>query len=250
MLQMEQEDEKPVLLAVGGLGPYEHVRIGSVPDKLMRAARGPFPFIPWHGTAKAREDGLLSNAEKERVEVSEHQTKILVATDGSKASFHAAERAVHLAGHLRAKLYVLYAVDKDRAFHAGIHYGEDLRELEKAGKEATEKVAALAEKHGLECEKLVVEGGRAARTIVWEAQEVGADYIVMGAEGMSRLESIIIGNVAQEVLRRADRTVLLVGGHRSPDDPMLSPRSECTDPEVALAEHEASSETPEKKVVE
>ncbi len=78
---------------------------------------------------------------------------------------------------------------------------------------------------------------------MWEAQEVGADYIVVGAEGMSRLESIIIGNVVQEVLRRADRTVLLVDSHRSPDDPMLSPRSECVDPEVALAEHEATPET-------
>ncbi len=67
LLQMDQEDEKPVLLAVGGLGPYERVRIGSVPDKVMRAARGPFLFIPWHGTAKAREDDLLSSAEKERV---------------------------------------------------------------------------------------------------------------------------------------------------------------------------------------
>ena len=173
-----------------------------------------------------------------------------MATDGSKASFHAAERAVHLAGHLGAKLYVLYAVDKDRAFHAGIHYGEDLRELERAGKEATEKVAALAEKHGVECEKLVVEGGRAARTIVWEAQEVGADYVVMGAEGMSRLESVLVGNVAQEVLRLADRTVLLVGGKRSPDDPMLSPRSSRQNPEVALAEDEAPSEGPERRVVE
>jgi nucleotide-binding universal stress UspA family protein len=193
---------------------------------------------------------VIEVTERKREKMDESQTRILLATDSSKASCHAAERAVHLAGHLRAKLYVLYAVDKDRAFHAGIHYGEDLRELEKAGKEATEKVAALAEKHRLECEKLVVEGGRAARTIVWEAQEVGADYIVMGAAGMSRLESIIVGNVAQEVLRRADRTVLLVGGHRSPDDPMLSRRSERTDLEVALAEHETSSETPEKKVVE
>ncbi len=50
---VDQEDEKPVLLAVGGLGPYEHVRIGSVFDKVMRAARGSFLFIPWHGTAKA-----------------------------------------------------------------------------------------------------------------------------------------------------------------------------------------------------
>ena len=154
--------------------------------------------------------------------MSDSQTRILLATDGSKASFHAAERAVHLAGHLGAKLYVLYAIDKDRAFHAGIHYGEDLQELRKAGEEATEKVAALAAKHGVESEKHVVEGGRPAQSILWVAEEVGADYIVMGAEGISRLESIMIGNVAQEVLRNAKRTVLLVGGQRSPDDPMLS----------------------------
>jgi nucleotide-binding universal stress UspA family protein len=159
---------------------------------------------------------------QEREKMSDSQPKILVATDGSNASFHAAERAVYLAGHMGAKLYVLYAVDKDRAFHAGIHYGEDLRELKKAGEEATEKVAALAAEHGLECEKLVVEGGRAARTIVWAAKEIGSNYIVMGTEGMSRLETIMIGNVAQEVLRNAECTVLLVGGKRSPDDPMLS----------------------------
>ncbi len=154
--------------------------------------------------------------------MSDSQTRILLATDGSKASFHAAEQAVHLAGQLGAKLYVLYAVDKRRAFHAGIHYGEDLQELRKAGEEATEKVAALAAKHGVESEKHLVEGGRPARTILWAAEEVGADYIVMGTEGMSRLESIMIGDVAQEVLRNAKRTVLLVGGQRSPDDPMLS----------------------------
>jgi hypothetical protein len=56
-----------------------------------------------------------------------------------------------------------------------------------------------------------------------ENEEVGADYIVMSAEGMSRLEDIVVVNVAQEVLKHADRTVLLVGGRRSPDDPMLSP---------------------------
>jgi nucleotide-binding universal stress UspA family protein len=164
----------------------------------------------------------LPTARQEREKMSDSQPKILIATDGSKASFYAAERAVYLAGHMGAKLYVLYAIDKDRTFHAGIHYGEALRELKKAGKEATEKVAALAAKHGVECEKLVVEGGRAARTIVWAAEEVGSSYIVMGTEGMSRLESIMIGNVAQEVLRNAECTVLLVGGKRTPDDPMLS----------------------------
>src|SRR4028119_668053 len=179
--------------------------------------------------------------------MSDSQPKILVATDGSKAAFHAAERAVYLAGHMGAKPYVLYAIDKGKVFHAGIHYGEDLREPHKAGTpataedagagcdeatdsgklqaaegEATEKVGVLADKQGVECEVLVVEGGRAARTIVWAAQEIESNYIVMGTEGMSRLETIMIGNVAQEVLRNAECTVLLVGGKRSPDDPMLS----------------------------
>ena len=39
---------------------------------------------------------------------------------------------------------------------------------------------------------------------------------------MSRLENLMIGSIAQEVLRNAKRTVLLVGGQRSPEDPMLS----------------------------
>ena len=154
--------------------------------------------------------------------MSDSPTRILLATDGSTASFHAAEQAVYLAGYLGAKLYVLYAVDKDRAFHGGIHYGEYLQELRMAGEEATEKVAALAAKHGVESEKHIVEGRRAAQTILWAAEEVGADYIVMGTEGISRLESLMIGDVAQEVLRNAECTVLLVGGQRSPDNPMLS----------------------------
>jgi nucleotide-binding universal stress UspA family protein len=131
----------------------------------------------------------VPTARQECEKMSDSQTRILLATDGSKASFHAAERAVHLAGHLGAKLYVLYAVDKDRAFHAGIHRWGHAGAPE-AGEEATEKVAALAPKHGVESEKHVVEGGRPARTIVWAAEEIGADYIMVGTEGMSRLESL------------------------------------------------------------
>ncbi len=83
-----------------------------------------------------------------------------------------------------------------------------------------------------------------------ENEEVGADYIVMSAEGMSRLENIVVVNVAQEVLKHADRTVLLVGGRRSPDDPMLSPRFGRPDPEVAPAEGATPPETPDRQVTE
>jgi nucleotide-binding universal stress UspA family protein len=48
------------------------------------------------------------------------------------------------------------------------------------------------------------------------AEEVRADPIILGAEGMSRLEHAFIGSVSEEALRRANRTVLVVGGH--PED--------------------------------
>lgn len=62
---------------------------------------------------------------------------ILAATDGSEAAQHAGERAVGLAGFLGAKLYVLYVVDEDGAFRAGIHYGDAVRELAAFGRRAT-----------------------------------------------------------------------------------------------------------------
>ena len=144
-----------------------------------------------------------------------------MATDGSEAALHAGERAVGLAGFLGAKVYVLYVVDDDEAFRAGIHYGEAVKELAAFGRrEATGRVAELAEKAGVEHEEVVVTGNP-AWAILAVAEEVGADYVLMGAEGASRLGNALFGSVSEEVLRRADRTVLLVGGKRSPGDPLL-----------------------------
>ena len=60
LLRVGEEDEKPVLLAVGDLELSEHVRIGSIADKAMRATWGPLLVSPRRGnTSKVREDGLL-----------------------------------------------------------------------------------------------------------------------------------------------------------------------------------------------
>lgn len=145
---------------------------------------------------------------------------LLVATDGSEASLHAGERAVGLAGFLGAKLYALYVVDEDGAFRAGIHYGEVVRELAAFGGRATGRISELARRAGVEHEEVVVTGDP-ARAILAVAGDVGADYVLMGAEGTSRLGNALFGSVSEEVLRHADRTVLLVGGKRSPTDPLL-----------------------------
>ena len=110
------------------------------------------------------------------------------------------------------KLFALNVVDEHLAFHAGIHYSELVERLSEDGREATGRVRALAEKAGVECEELIVFG-RPEQSILAVAEEVGADPIVLGAEGMSGLEHALIGSVSEEVLRHANRTVLVVGGH-------------------------------------
>lgn len=135
-----------------------------------------------------------------------------VATDGSEVSLRAGEYAARLAGGLGAKLFVLHAVDERLTFRSGVHDGKFVEMLSRDGREATGRVRALAAKAGVECEELVVFG-RPEQTILSVAEEVGADPIFLGAEGMSKLEHALIGSVSEEALRRANRTVLVVGGH-------------------------------------
>ena len=75
-------------------------------------------------------------------------SRILVATDGSTCSALAGRHAIYLAERLGAELFVLYAVNLARAFHAGVHYGEAVAELERFGKEATTRIREMAEKRG------------------------------------------------------------------------------------------------------
>ena len=132
---------------------------------------------------------------------------------------------MRLADGLGAKLFALYVVDEHLMFRSGVHYGEFLERLSQDGREATGRVRALAEEAGVECEELLVLGAP-ERTIIAAAEELGADPIVLGSEGTSRLEHALIGSVTEEVLRHAKRTVLVVGGHHGDGSSQSGPESE------------------------
>jgi nucleotide-binding universal stress UspA family protein len=57
-----------------------------------------------------------------------------------------------------------------------------------------------------------VRMGHVAQTIVDYAKDVGADLIVMGTHGRTGLAHLIIGSVAERVVRLAPCPVLTVGG--------------------------------------
>jgi nucleotide-binding universal stress UspA family protein len=222
VLGIQAEEEKPVLLSFGSkvLGGVGRVMVGDALDRVLSRSRGPILITPEpHPASKAR---VL---ERRATGAPEGPT-VLVATDGSEASLRAGEYAARLADGLGAKLFALYVVDGRLTFRAGIHYGEFVEMLSQEGREATGRVRGLAEKTGVECEELIVFG-RPDQTILSVAEELGADPIVLGAEGMSGLEHALIGSVSQEVLRHANRTVLVVGGHLEDESPKSeSPKCE------------------------
>lgn len=221
ILGLQAEEEKPMLLSFGSkvLGGAGRVMVGKVLDRVLSKSRGPILITPEpHPASKAR---VL-----ERGEVGDREgPAVLVATDGSEVSLRAGEFAARLAGGLGAKLFVLHVVDEHLAFHGGIHYGELVERLSDDGREATGKVRALAEEAGAECEELVVLG-RPDRSILAVAEELGADPIVLGAGGMSGLEHVLVGSVSEEVLRHANRTVLVAGEHPNGHPKRGGPRGE------------------------
>jgi nucleotide-binding universal stress UspA family protein len=136
-------------------------------------------------------------------------SKILVPTDGSSSAFLAGKHAVYLAKSLGASVLALNVVDSDLAFSAGIHYADEVAELEKSGIEATARIKMLCDEAGIPVKEIMTKGSPAPG-ILKVADDEHADLIVMGTVGMSAVERVLLGSVSDKVSRLATCPVLLV----------------------------------------
>jgi nucleotide-binding universal stress UspA family protein len=131
---------------------------------------------------------------------------ILHPTDFSERSENALQLACALACDYGARLVVLHAIAPP-----AIIYGEgvvppDPQEFASKAKEQIETLeipgAARAERR--------VEEGEPATKILQVAGEINADLIVMGTHGRTGLGRLLMGSVAEEVVRKAVFPVLTV----------------------------------------
>lgn len=83
-------------------------------------------------------------------------------------------------------------------------------DVEKYKSQAMTRLERLRRQHaGVPMECLVREG-KPATAILEEIAERDPEVVVMGTHGRSRLDHLLIGSVAERVLRRAGRPVLAV----------------------------------------
>ena len=135
---------------------------------------------------------------------------ILLPTDGSAAAEAAVDHAVRLARSFEATVHVLSVVEYVPAVEmdaAVVH--ERLREsADTAADRAVKRLDAAGVAHAS-----TVRDGSVHRAILDEADEVGANLIVMGTHGRSGVGRVLLGSVTERVVRGADAPVMAVQYH-------------------------------------
>ena len=146
-----------------------------------------------------------------------HINDIVLAQDLSPHSTRALPYAVDLARRVDAALHVVYAdvLHGDRAAAFG---PPDTRSMQEQLRDATDVTA----EDGLRQVRYeIVRGVAAAPVLLTYASRANADVIVMGTHGRRGVRRMLLGSVAEEVVRQSLCPVLTVGrrdGAVSPPD--------------------------------
>jgi nucleotide-binding universal stress UspA family protein len=148
-------------------------------------------------------------------------TKIVVATDGSRAASAAVRFAARLAAaipHGRLTILTVSTLAADLALtgEGFVRTLGMLPELKRADRHAGERILAAARRQARMARQVTFRCLRprrrvfAAEAIVAEARRERSDLIVVGRTGRSALRDVLAGSVAQRVLALANRPVALV----------------------------------------
>jgi nucleotide-binding universal stress UspA family protein len=139
--------------------------------------------------------------------------RILVAVDGSELSLQALDAAIELSKSVDASIEVLYVVDIARA--AMLTYGNPeyvtgcLGALHEEGESALQAATQRAASVGATIDVKLLEGNP-VEEILERASRSDVRWIVMGSHGRTGLSRILVGSVAEGVLRRSPVPVMIV----------------------------------------
>lgn len=136
--------------------------------------------------------------------------KILVAADGSERNMAAVAEAIRIARICGAGIVAAYV--QDLSALESVPPGEMvLRDtwgvIQEEGQATMYRIRSLAE--GVALQTVLLEGKPAAE-IVRYAEKNGIDLIVIGTQGKRGLERLLLGSVAESIIRSAPCRVLVV----------------------------------------
>lgn len=149
-----------------------------------------------------------------------HVERIVLATDFSAAARAALEHAIAIAARFRARLYLFHVVDVRDGEGAHVLGNEECVDefYELAERRAREELESLRDRVGappgalagaipiVECVRI----GAPSEEVIRFAAEKQADLIVVGTHGRTGIRRVLVGSVAESIVRRAPCPVLAV----------------------------------------
>lgn len=145
-------------------------------------------------------------------------TRILVAIDNSSTAQKALNEAITLARAVGAKLCISHAADEGPLTQHGMGLGSFIdvdkvkEEIRSTSHALLDEALAKAVAVGCQAEVRLIESTqrRLGDMIIAAANEWQADLIVMGTHGRRGFERLLVGSVAEHMVRASNTSLLLV----------------------------------------
>jgi nucleotide-binding universal stress UspA family protein len=176
-----------IIMGRRGLRPVERMLVGRVTARVIGHTQRDVLVVP---------DGA-----------SVGWNTIMLATDGSKYSAAATDRAIAFAQSYGGKLKVISIVDVPAEFYA--EAPQAVEDLVRKAKNFVSDVKKLADSAGVATETYVGEA-EAYQAINNLAREQKADIIILGSHGRTGLRRLLMGSVTEKVIGYAPCPVLVV----------------------------------------
>jgi nucleotide-binding universal stress UspA family protein len=147
---------------------------------------------------------------------------ILIALDYGPAAPSVAEIGYELATTMKARTILLHVV-ADATYYASRKYSpiigfDNLSAIDIIQTDTNEQLQTASYRYldklrkllGDESIQIVVKNGECGENILWSATELNADIIVMGTHSRRGFERMLLGSVAENVLRNSLKPVLII----------------------------------------
>jgi nucleotide-binding universal stress UspA family protein len=197
-----------IVMPTHGRTGFQHVFLGSTAERVVQHA--PCPVLIVRPSPHPGKDGAGGKGEKDR------QRRILVPVDFSPASLDSLRYAISIAADVGAQLFVLHAVnvhDEVGNEGLGVYRLADFRQTARRDAEREmEQFLKPVDFGGVPCELLICNG-KPAPEICEAAERRAVDLIVTGTHGRTGFKHLVMGSVAEQVVRTAARSVLVVPSH-------------------------------------
>lgn len=182
-----------VVMGTHGHTGLKHLLLGSVAERTLRTVPCPVLAVKEHDGAH-------------RVD------RILLCTDFSEHAERAATHAIDWAETLGAEVHLAHAVTPAVPAYAELPPPpEYVGQAREAARRELETAQRRIEDAGLACTPHLLEG-EAAGALAELAERREIDLVVIGTRGRTGLKHVVLGSVAERVVRLLPCPVLVVGG--------------------------------------